>query len=66
VRVRHPSFAHWWEPFTLGVGPAGEYAASLPPEHQAALRERCQRLLSGEPAEVSATAWAVTGRPGTG
>jgi len=65
VRVRHASFAHWWEPFTLGVGPAGEYVASLTPAHQAALRERCQRLLPGEPVEVSATAWAVTGRGGT-
>ena len=23
VRVLHPSFDQWWEPFTLGVGPAG-------------------------------------------
>lgn len=64
VRVRHVSFARWWEPFTLGVGPAGEYVASLTLAHQAALRERCQRLLSGESVEISATAWAVTGRPG--
>jgi SAM-dependent methyltransferase len=65
VRVPHASFAHWWEPFTLGVGPAGEYVASLTPAHRAALRERCQSLLPGGPIEVSATAWAVTGRPGT-
>ena len=31
VRVRHASFDDWWEPFTLGVGPAGAYVASLPP-----------------------------------
>ena len=31
VRVRHASFDHWWEPFTLGVGPAGAYLASLDP-----------------------------------
>ena len=23
VRVEHPTFEEWWEPFTLGVGPAG-------------------------------------------
>ncbi len=27
VRVRHASFEHWWEPFTLGVGPTGSYVA---------------------------------------
>ena len=63
VRVRHASFEHWWEPFTLGVGPAGEYVASLTPAHQAALHERCQHLLSGQPVEISATAWAVTACP---
>lgn len=62
VRVRHASFAQWWEPFTLGVGPAGAYVASLTPEQRAGLQERCRRLLSEESAEVSATAWAVTGR----
>ena len=27
--VEYPSFDEWWEPFTLGVGPAGAYAQSL-------------------------------------
>ena len=27
VRVEHPTFDEWWEPFTLGVGPAGAYVA---------------------------------------
>ena len=26
---RVPSFEDWWEPFTLGVGPAGAYAKAL-------------------------------------
>lgn len=59
VRVRHASFAQWWAPFTLGVGPAGAYVASLTPDHRAALREQCQRLLPAGPVEVSATAWAA-------
>jgi SAM-dependent methyltransferase len=63
VRVRYASFAHWWEPFTLGVGPAGSYVAALAPQRRAALREQCQRGLGAGPVEVSATAWAVTGRP---
>jgi SAM-dependent methyltransferase len=61
VQVQHPTFDEWWEPFTLGVGPAGAYVASLDAEHQAALRERCRESLSLPP-KISATAWAVTGR----
>jgi len=62
VRVRHAGFGPWWEPFTLGVGPAGAYLASLDPDQQAALRERCRQRLPAGPIEVSATAWAATGR----
>ena len=38
VTIEHPSFEDWWEPFTLGVGPAGAYAAGLEPERQAELQ----------------------------
>jgi SAM-dependent methyltransferase len=60
VQLRHLTFEEWWEPFTLGVGPAGAYVASLDQEHRAALREHCRGMLS-PPVNVSATAWAVTG-----
>lgn len=63
VRVRHASFDDWWDRFTLGVGPAGAYAASLTAEHRTALREQCQRLLPpAGPVDITATAWAVTSR----
>jgi SAM-dependent methyltransferase len=62
VPVRHADFEHWWEPFTLGVGPAGAYLASLTPDRRAALREQCRRLLPAGPFEVSATAWAAVSR----
>jgi SAM-dependent methyltransferase len=62
VRVRQASFEQWWEPFTLGVGPAGAYLAALPPDGQAALREQCRRLLPGGPFDISATAWAAVSR----
>ena len=62
VRVRYASFGQWWEPFTLGVGPAGAYVASLTPGHRAALREQCRRLLPAGPVEISATAWAAISR----
>jgi SAM-dependent methyltransferase len=45
TNVEHPSFEDWWEPFTLGVGPAGSYAAGLDAERQAKLRERCRERL---------------------
>jgi SAM-dependent methyltransferase len=59
VRVIHPSFEEWWEPYTLGVGPAGEYAAALTPQHLVELREHCRELLPAGPFEIAATAWAV-------
>ena len=29
MAAEFPSFDEWWEPFTLGVGPAGDYARTL-------------------------------------
>jgi len=63
VRARQDGFESWWETFTLGVGPAGAYLASLPADRQDELRERCRRQLPEGPFEVSATAWAATVRP---
>jgi len=63
VAVEVGRFATWWEPYTFGVGPAGEYVATLSPEHREALRARCHELLGDEVALTSA-AWAVTARPG--
>ncbi len=60
--LEHQSFEEWWEPFTHGVGPAGSYVASLDPERQAELRERCRSLLPDGPFVVTARAWAARGR----
>jgi SAM-dependent methyltransferase len=62
VRVRHASFEQWWEPFTLGVGPAGGHVASLTPGQRAALRDRCRRLLPAPPFDVTAAAWTAVAR----
>ena len=62
VRGRYASFEQWWEPFTLGVGPAGAYVAALAPDRRAELRDRARRLLPEGPVEISATVWAVTCR----
>jgi hypothetical protein len=57
----HPSFEEWWQPFTLGVGPAGAYAVKLDAERQAELREKCRSLLPPAPFVLTAQAWAVRG-----
>jgi SAM-dependent methyltransferase len=62
VDVEHSSFEDWWEPFTLGVGPAGAYAAGLDAERRARLRERCRERLPPAPFVLSASAWAARGR----
>lgn len=63
VQVEHPSFEEWWDPFLLGVGPAGAYTVGLDPEKQARLRNLCKEALPEAPFTVSATAWAARGLP---
>lgn len=59
VRVRFRSFEEWWDPFTLGVGPAGRHVAELDATRRSALRARCADLAGPAPFEVSGTAWCV-------
>ena len=61
VTLEHPTFEDWWEPFTLGVGPAGAYAAGLDPQRLAQLRELCRELAPAEPFVLTARAWAARG-----
>jgi ubiquinone/menaquinone biosynthesis C-methylase UbiE len=61
VSVRHTTFEEWWEPFELGVGPAGDYIARLEPERRAAVRERCRALLPAAPFVLTVRAWAARG-----
>jgi len=61
VHVEYATFDEWWEPYTLGVGPAGAYVARLDPEHRARLREACRTRLPEPPFTVTASAWAVRG-----
>jgi SAM-dependent methyltransferase len=62
VDVEHPSFDEWWEPFTLGVGPAGAYVSGLADRERDRLRELCRSLLPSPPFTLTAQAWAVLGR----
>jgi SAM-dependent methyltransferase len=60
IRVEAKTFDEWWEPFTLGVAPAGQYLEALDPERQAELRELCRKRL-GEPVSVPARTWTARG-----
>ena len=62
VRVPYASFEEWWEPYTLGVGPAGDHVRKMDDQARAALRAHCAELLPDGPFEVEATAWVVTAR----
>jgi SAM-dependent methyltransferase len=62
VRGEHATFEEWWEPFTLGVGPAGTHYQQLPPEQQQAIEQRCRELLP-PPIRLETRAWAARGIP---
>ena len=61
VELEHETFDEWWEPFTLGVGPAGAFVARLDAAGQDRLREACRGLLPTPPFVVTANTWAVRG-----
>jgi SAM-dependent methyltransferase len=62
VHVEHDTFDEWWQPFTLGVGPAGAFVAGLDADAARELREHCRRLLGDGPIVIPARAWAARGR----
>ena len=59
ARVEHDTFEEWWEPFGLGVGPAGAYLASHR-EREDELRELAHAEL-GDSFTLDAKAWAARG-----
>lgn len=62
VTATYARFDDWWQPYTLGVGPAGAYVAQLDDVRQDALRTRCAAALPPAPFDVFATAWCVLAR----
>jgi SAM-dependent methyltransferase len=62
VHVEHETFEEWWDPFTLGVGPAGAHVKRLAPHARDRLRDLCRERLPAAPFTVTARAWAVRGR----
>jgi SAM-dependent methyltransferase len=62
VHVPFGSYDEWWAPYELGVGPAGDYLASLDDGRRERIRERCAELLPEPPFEMAASAWCVRAR----
>jgi len=62
VTVEFASFAEWWEPYTLGVGPIGDYLTTLDEDGKERLRARCAELLPAANFAVSGRAWWVGAR----
>ena len=62
VSLEHSSFDEWWEPYTMGVGPVGVYAAGLEPERLAELRALCREKLPEAPFTLTSRAWSARGR----
>jgi SAM-dependent methyltransferase len=61
VSVGYAGFDEWWEPYSLGVGPAGSYLATVDDDVRDALEARCRSLLPDGAFEVVAAAWCVRG-----
>lgn len=59
MTTRFPDFAAFWQPFTLGAGPAGGYLAKQPPDRQEAIRDGLAKRLGGGPIALPARAWAL-------
>ena len=61
LAVEHASFEDYWEPFMLGVGPAGSYLVSLSEGQRDDLRDRCRAALPDGSFALSLRAWAARG-----
>ncbi|OBB03294.1 SAM-dependent methyltransferase [Mycobacteriaceae bacterium 1482268.1] len=61
VNIVHPTFEEWWEPYTFGVGPAGDYVKHLDDDDRARVESVARERLGNGPLTVAATAWAARG-----
>jgi SAM-dependent methyltransferase len=60
VRGEHSTFEDWWQPFTLGVGPAGTAFQQLEPDRQREIEQRLRERLPA-PIVLETRAWAARG-----
>ena len=61
AEVEYATFEEWWEPMTHGVGPSGQYIASLDDAGRERLRERARARLTDGPVVVKVRAWTARG-----
>jgi SAM-dependent methyltransferase len=59
--VEHATFDDWWQPFTLGVGPAGAYLVAQDAARQEAIRAVAHEQLGDGPFSIPSFAWAARG-----
>ena len=60
IETEFPDFEAFWQPFTLGAGPAPGYCSNLAEDHRAALKVHLADALgTGGPIRLIARAWAV-------
>ncbi|MFC6715483.1 class I SAM-dependent methyltransferase [Branchiibius cervicis] len=61
VDLVYDSFESWWQPYELGVGPAGAYFSTLDSAGREELRQRCAQRLPSAPGPHHAVAWLAIG-----
>ena len=61
VRVLHPTFEDWWNPYLRGAGPVGAYIAALDEPGRARLERTLRAEMPPAPFEVGGSAWAARG-----
>ena len=59
--VEHPTFDDWWQPFSLGVGPAGVYLTGLDAGRPDQIRDRCHEELGDGPFTLPTVTFAARG-----
>ena len=59
IETRFPSFEDYWQPFTLGAGPAPGYCVSLAEDARGRLKAMLQEQFGEGPISFTARAWAV-------
>jgi SAM-dependent methyltransferase len=57
----YAGFDDFWEPFTYGIGPSGQYLASLPETQRARVCDACRAQLPDGPFSLQARAWYARG-----
>lgn len=57
----YADFDDFWQPFTFGVGPSGQYLASLSDAERRRVRDACQAQLPEGSFSLAARAWCARG-----